>query len=86
MSETAAVPMDSAEITPLAVAGDEQISPLTEWPSGVGGAQCDDCGRTTIVRATETDMLGNPETWQCRPCATGDDRFQYDDFQGDDHA
>ena len=20
-----------------------------EWTSGVGGAQCDDCGRTTIV-------------------------------------
>lgn len=40
-----------------------------EWPSGVGGVQCDDCGRSTICRAFgDTDYEGE---WLCRPCAEG---------------
>ena len=42
-----------------------------EWRSGVGGAQCDDCGRFTIVRAAGRDYMGEPTGWICRPCALG---------------
>lgn len=38
------------------------------WPSGIGGAQCDDCGGTTVVRD-----FGDEEgsDWLCRACAEG---------------
>jgi hypothetical protein len=42
-----------------------------EWDSGVGGAQCEDCGRFTIVRSLNRDILGEPVGWICRPCAIG---------------
>jgi hypothetical protein len=44
-----------------------------EWDSGVGGAQCDDCGRTTIVKAFGVGMeeFGDCE-YLCRPCYVGD--------------
>ena len=40
-----------------------------EWHSGVAGAQCDECGRFTIVRAIGRDLLDEPTGWICRPCA-----------------
>lgn len=41
-----------------------------EWPSGIGGAQCDECGRTTIVRGDPItdDPFGEPRGLICRPC------------------
>lgn len=44
-----------------------------EWTSGVGGAQCGSCGRTTIVRGFGDDMLGEPTEYLCKPCWTGTD-------------
>lgn len=47
------------------------------WSSGVGGAQCDECGETTIVRRFGDISDFDPdERWLCRPCAYGDN---YDD-------
>lgn len=36
------------------------------WDSGVGGAQCDQCGETTIVRYHHGDL-----EWLCRACVEG---------------
>lgn len=42
------------------------------WPSGVA-AQCEKCGRVTIVRGFGDDMLGEPTEYLCKPCWTGTD-------------
>lgn len=41
------------------------------WPSGVGGAQCEDCGETTVVRNYGTWEDG--DQWLCRECVEGDE-------------
>ncbi len=43
------------------------------WQSGVGGAQCDDCDVTTIVRS----FGDRDEVWLCRACYEGwDDEYE----------
>ena len=54
---------------------------LLEWPSGVGGVQCEDCGRSTICRAFfghfPDESIGE---WLCRPCVEGwPDDEEYDE-------
>lgn len=42
-----------------------------EWTSGIGGAQCDECYRTTIVQGFDEDFMGEATRYLCRPCAFG---------------
>lgn len=42
-----------------------------EWPSGVGGVQCEDCERSTICRRVGVADGCGCEGWLCRPCAEG---------------
>jgi hypothetical protein len=37
------------------------------WPSGIGGAQCDECGETTVVRPVDDEASG----YICRACLEG---------------
>ncbi|HEY5482809.1 MAG TPA: hypothetical protein VIK31_03220 [Propionibacteriaceae bacterium] len=60
-------------------AGPIILDETQDWPSGVGGSQCEGCGQTTIVRGFGDDMLGEPTVYLCKPCATGstdDDEVQ----------
>lgn len=42
------------------------------WSSGVGGAQCDDCGEITIVRHFGSQEPGlDDDEWLCRSCYEG---------------
>jgi hypothetical protein len=47
------------------------------WTSGVGGAQCDRCGDTTIVQSfgdfAAADPLDEAVEWVCLPCYRGDE-------------
>lgn len=61
------------------VGGPVILDETQDWPSGVGGSQCEGCGQTTIVRGFGDDMLGEPTVYLCKPCATGstdDDEVQ----------